>query len=128
MKNCLLLTFAIVVIMFSFQAVATPTCRFHPAIDGDASISENIKGHPAQDSYTYLVKRDLFGDGTNYVIYPVYSKDWLLTAGRLRELVARDKANVIGDLDVPIRITVVQSPKDANDFKPIEDQQRICAQ
>jgi len=128
MKKWLLPTFIIAEIMFSFSAIAAPTCRFHPAIDGDASISENIKGHPAQDSYTYLVKRDLFGDGTNYVVYPVYSKDWLLTAGRLRELVARDRANVIGALEIPVKITVVQSPKNAHDFKPIENEQRVCSQ
>jgi hypothetical protein len=128
MRTWLFVTATIVGTMYSFNAVASSGCRLHAPIDGDASISENIKGHATDDTYSYLVKRDLFGDGTNFVVYPVYSKDWLLTAGRLRELVARDKANVIGNLDVPVTITVVQSPKDIKDFKPMENEELVCAQ
>jgi hypothetical protein len=121
MKKLFLIASFLLSAATSLDALAA-SCRFYPPIDGDNSVTENVKGHPGTDSYAYLVKRDLFGDGTNFVVYPIYSKNWLLTSGRLREIVARDHANVIGSMDVPIKIAVIQSPKDANDFKAADEQ------
>lgn len=112
---------ALLVTPFSLAFANPVHCEYRPPQDGDTTLSYPVRGKPSPDSYAYLVKKDVMGDGKTLVFYPIYSKSWLLTAGQLREVVSKDHFNVIGDSDHQPKITVIRNPADAKDFKTFKE-------